>query len=133
MAFPIRRRSAPASPKPGTPGCATGSGKWWCWKTLTARPATGASPFGSSVFVSAEFAEEAKTTLPPPLAAQVIRRWQEGRSPVLCRNAVREANSGRGLTLLVLCIGWLPRLPAEEVRWAKAKLLDALLFFRLWI
>lgn len=85
--------------------------------------------FGSSVFVTAQFAEEAKTTLPPPLAEQVVRRWHAGRSPVLSLEAVREANSGPGLTLLVLHIGWLPRLSAEEVRWAKAKLLEALLFF----
>ncbi len=85
--------------------------------------------FGSSIFVSAEFAEEAKTTLPPPLAEQVIHHWHAGRSPVLSMDAVREANSGPGLTLLVLCIGWLPRLSAEELRWAKAKLLEALLFF----
>ncbi len=85
--------------------------------------------FGSSVFVSAEFAEEAKTTLPPPLAAQVVRRWHTGCSPVLSLDAVREANSGPGLTLLVLHIGWLPRLSADDVRWAKARLLEALLFF----
>ena len=85
--------------------------------------------FGVSVFVTAEFAEEAKTTLPPPLTAQVVRRWAAGRSPVLGLDAVRAANSGPGLTLLVLHIGWLPRLDPEEVRWAKARLLEALLFF----
>lgn len=85
--------------------------------------------FGSSVFVSPPFAEEAKTSLPPPLAAQVIYRWHAGQSPVLSLNAVREANSGPGLTLLILHIGWLPRLSAEDVRWAKARLLEALLFF----
>ncbi len=85
--------------------------------------------FGNSVFVGEAFAEEAKTSLPPPLGAQVVRRWREGRSPVLGLPAVRAANSGPGLTLLILHIGWVPALPDEEVRWAKGKLLEAMLFF----
>jgi len=85
--------------------------------------------FGNSVFITQPFAEEAKTSLVPPLGAQIVRRWDEGRSPILDLNAVRAANSGPGLTLLILHIGWLPWLPAEEVRWAKGKLLEALLFF----
>lgn len=85
--------------------------------------------FGNVVFVSDRFAEEATTTLAPPLGAQVVRRWHEGRSPLLGLGAVRAANSGPSLTLLVLHIGWMPWLSAEEVRWAKGKLLEALLFF----
>ena len=83
--------------------------------------------FGNSVFIGEFFAEEAKTSLPPPLGAQVVRRWREGRSPVLGLDALRAANSGPGLTLLILHIGWMPKLPAEEVRWAKGKLLGAML------
>lgn len=85
--------------------------------------------FGNSVFIGEAFAEEAKTSLAPPLGAQVVRWWGEGRSPILSRNALRAANSGPGLTLLILHIGWMPWLSAEEVRWAKGKLLEALLFF----
>ena len=85
--------------------------------------------FGNSVFIGESFAEEAKTSLPPPLGAQVAHRWREGRSPVLGLDALRAANSGPGLTLLILHIGWMPKLPAEEVRWAKGKLLEAMLFF----
>lgn len=83
--------------------------------------------FGNRVFIGESFAEEAKTSLPPPLGAQVVRRWREGRSPVLGLDALRAANSGPGLTLLILHIGWMPKLPAEEVRWAKGKLLGAML------
>lgn len=85
--------------------------------------------FGNSVFVTEAFAEEAKTTLAPPLGAQVVRRWLEGRSPILSLDALRAANSGPGLTLLILHIGWTDALSAEEVRWAKGKLLEAMLFF----
>jgi len=85
--------------------------------------------FGNSVFVTEAFAQETKASLPPPLGVQVVRRWGEGRSPVLDLRALRAANSGPGLTLLILHIGWMPRLTAEEVRWAKGKLLEALLFF----
>ena len=85
--------------------------------------------FGNSVFVTEAFAQETKTSLPPPLGVQVVRRWGEGRSPVLDLKALRAANSGPGLTLLILHIGWMPHLSAEEVRWAKGKMLEALLFF----
>ena len=85
--------------------------------------------FGNAVFVSAAFAEEAKTTLAPPVGAQVVRAWHEGRSPVLALDALRAANSGPGLTLLMLHIGWSPALSAEEVRRVKGKMLEAMLFF----
>ena len=84
--------------------------------------------FGNSVFVTDAFAEEAKTTLAPPLAEQVVQRWRRGRAPLLSLPEVRVANSGPGLTLLILHIGWRASLSPEEVRWAKGKLLEALLF-----
>ncbi len=85
--------------------------------------------FGDAVFVSDAFAEEAETSFAPPLAAQVVRRWHEGRSPVLGLGALRAANSGPGLTLLILHIGWSPALSAQEVRRVKGRLLEAMLFF----
>lgn len=85
--------------------------------------------FGNAVFVSDAFAEEAKTSLAPPLAAQVVRRWHEGRSPVLGLDVLRAANSGPGLALLILHIGWSPALSAQEVRRVKGRLLEAMLFF----
>ncbi len=84
--------------------------------------------FGNSVFVTDAFAEEAKTSLAPYLSAQIVQRCLEERPPLLSLNAVRAANSGPGLTLLVLHIGWQGLLTAEETRWAKGKLLEAVLF-----
>lgn len=84
--------------------------------------------FGSSVFVTDAFAEEAKTTLAPHLSAQIVQRCLEGRSPLLSLSAARAANSGPGLTLLILHIGWQEALAAEETRWVKGKLLEAMLF-----
>lgn len=95
----------------------------------TRPPALRRIAFGNSVFVTPPFAEEAKTRLAPPVSAQIVRRWSEGRSPILDLSALRAANSGAGLTLLILHIGWMPWLSAEEVRWAKGKLLEAMLFF----
>ena len=85
--------------------------------------------FGSSGFVTDGFCEEARTTLPPPISTQVIRRWQDGCSPILEPEAIREANSGPGLNLLILHIGWSSQLTLEEIRHVKGKLLEALLFF----
>ena len=85
--------------------------------------------FGNAVFVTEAFAAEAKTTLAPPVAVQAVRRRQGGQSPVLSLAAQRAANSGPGLTLLVLHIGWMPWLAEEEIRRVKGRLLEALLFF----
>jgi hypothetical protein len=85
--------------------------------------------FGVSVFVTDEFAAEAQTALPPSVAAQATLRSLEGRSPVLTRTAIGHANSGTGLNLLVLVIGWAAdRLEDEEVRRVKARLMEAFLF-----
>ncbi len=58
--------------------------------------------FGLSVFVTDEFAHEAKTRLPPYVDKQVLDRWVRGRSPILDLDAIRAANSGDGLNLLIL-------------------------------
>lgn len=84
--------------------------------------------FGNSVFVTDTFAEEAKTVLAPYLSAQIIQRCIDERTPLLSLNAVRAANSGTGLTLMVLHVGWRASLSVDEMRWVKGKLLEALLF-----
>ena len=83
--------------------------------------------FGCSVFVTDAFADELRGGCLPPLpAAHVITRDQERKSPVLSLDAVRWANSGDGLNVLVLHIGWdEENLSAEEVRRVKAKLVEA--------
>jgi hypothetical protein len=58
--------------------------------------------FGLSVFVTDEFAHEAKTRLPPYIDKQVLDRWARGRSPILDLDAIRAANSGDGLNLLIM-------------------------------
>jgi len=94
-------------------------------------PPTRRIAFGSGVFVSDAFVAGAKSGGEPPQSARAVREWQAGRapsaSPVLGLEAVRAANSGPGLNLLILHVGWREDLPAEEVRWAKGKLLEALL------
>ena len=85
--------------------------------------------FGSSVFVTDSFLAEAKTTLPPSISAQVVDRWRKGCSPILSPNQVRSANTGPGLNLLILHLGWADGLVTEEVRLVKAKMLEGLLFF----
>lgn len=85
--------------------------------------------FGSSIFVTDEFLAEAKTSLPPPLSAEIVRRCKGGHSPVLEPKAIRRANSGAGLNLLILHLGWASDLEPEELRRVKGKMLEAMLFF----
>ncbi len=85
--------------------------------------------FGSSVFVTDSFLAEAKTTLPPSISAQVVNRWQEGCSPILSQSQVRAANTGPGLNLLILHLGWADGLDTAEMRLVKGKMLEGLLFF----
>lgn len=69
---------------------------------LTQAPGARLAAFGMSVFVSPEFMAEARRGETPGPAVQVVRRILAGQSPVLEPDAVRRANSGPGLNLLVL-------------------------------
>lgn len=69
---------------------------------LTRAPGDRLASFGMSVFVSPEFMAEARRDGTPGLAALVARRVEAGKAPVLGPDAVRRANSGPGLNLLVL-------------------------------
>ncbi len=86
--------------------------------------------FGSSAFVTNAFAAELREgQLPPSPAAHAVQRHLVGQSPLLSSEAVRRANSGPGLNLLVLHIGWDESvLTPEEVRWVKSKLIEAFYF-----
>ena len=86
--------------------------------------------FGSSVFITDDFAEELRAgRLPPSPAAHVARREIEGRSPILDTGTVRRANSGVGLNVLVMHIGWDEKaLTPDEIRWVKSKLIEAFFF-----
>ncbi len=85
--------------------------------------------FGSSVFVGDTFAAEARHCLPPPILAQLARQPSGGSSPLLSAEAVRAANGGAGLCVLVPVIGWdAQALSAEELRWVKARLIEAFFY-----
>ncbi len=58
--------------------------------------------FGASAFVTDQFMREAQSDPAPYLAARVIRKHLQGESPVLTLPAIRRANSGAGLNLIVL-------------------------------
>ncbi len=82
--------------------------------------------FGLSVFVTEEFAHEAKTRLPPYIDKHVLDRWAWGCSPLLDLDAIREANSGAGLHLLIMHHGVMEdSLTPEEVSHARILLFDA--------
>lgn len=82
--------------------------------------------FGLSVFVTEEFAHEAKTQLPPYIDKHVLDRWARGCSPLLDLDAIREANSGAGLHLLIMHHGVMEdSLTPDEVSQARILLFDA--------
>lgn len=84
--------------------------------------------FGSSVFVTDEFVDEASASA-QPMSSLVMRRYLDGESPVLGRNAIGRANASGGVNLFILAIGWdATHLCAEEIRWVKAKIFEAFFF-----
>lgn len=92
-------------------------------------PAARLVGFGASVFVTDEFAQEAKTTGAPYPTARIVQRWLAGDAPLLDADGVRRANSGEGLTQFVTHCTWRPALAPDEARLVKATLIEALLFF----
>lgn len=92
-------------------------------------PETRLVAFGSSVFVSSAFAAQARIGLPPPILAHLARGPQKAASPVLSSEAVRAANGGAGLCILVPIIGWdKTALNDDEVRRVKARLIEAFFY-----
>ena len=57
---------------------------------------------GASVFIKDDFAEDFARAPRPGLAAEIYHRVLSGGSPILSQAEVREANSGRGLHLVML-------------------------------
>ena len=85
--------------------------------------------FGASVFVTDEFVRSIHTALMPPACAAVAMEAIQGRRRHLNLQQIREANSGDGLNLLVLAIGWSPQITDfDELSRIRAKLLDAFMF-----
>lgn len=86
--------------------------------------------FGSSAFITDSFAAELRAgQLPPSPATHLAQCHLAGKSPILHTEAVRRANSGIGLNVLVLHIGWDESvLTPAEARWVKSKLIEAFFF-----
>jgi len=63
--------------------------------------------FGLSFFATRDFAREARTTLPPFLPQQVLRRWKKGKgdNPFLDPQEVAHANAHGGLSVVALHYG----------------------------
>ncbi len=74
--------------------------------------------FGLSAFVSPEFLADVVREAHPDPAALVVALTQRGRSPILSLDEIRRANSGAGLSLLVLHY-------AEDVRRLTPEVLEA--------
>jgi hypothetical protein len=83
---------------------------------------------GTSVFVTDPYMLEAKSGVEPYLTARTIALELEGRSPILRAGAIRRANSGDGLSLLVLQYGEArERLSPERRLLVRFKMRDAFL------
>ena len=61
--------------------------------------------FGTSVFVTDSFLQEAQAADTPGLSRRIMELVWRGRSPILDRTAIRDGNSGPGLNLVVLHLG----------------------------
>ena len=81
---------------------AAGSLNGMVLEDLAAPPTERLAAFGMSAFVSPEFMAEARCGETPGVAALVARRLTAGETPVLSPDAIRRANSGPGMHLLVL-------------------------------
>lgn len=62
--------------------------------------------FGISLFVTDAFFAEFKAEEAPYLPERVLRQWQAGRPPWLSRAALRRANSGDGMNMMILDSGY---------------------------
>ncbi|HTC20652.1 MAG TPA: hypothetical protein VK859_07390 [bacterium] len=83
--------------------------------------------FGLCVFVTDDFAREARTTLPPFLPLQVLQRFKKTgkHGPFLDRKAVAHHNARGGLNLLTLHYGVDRRETIEEEIPVRSKLLES--------
>ncbi len=94
---------------------------------LTGAPGERLAAFGMSVFAAPDFMAEARRGGTPGLAALVARRLGSGRAPVLAPDAVRRANSGPGLNLIVLHYAEAPG-PPERLRGVRDKQVETFFY-----
>jgi len=93
-----------------------------------APPADRLAAFGMSAFVSPAFIAEARLGAAPGVAARLARRLAAGESPVLSPEAVRRANSGPGLHLLVLHYTEAPTDCPERLRAVRDKQVETFFY-----
>lgn len=84
--------------------------------------------FAMSLFVTDEFAQEAKTSLPPPLSYQVFTRWLKGKRVFLDSREIARHNSTTGLNLMVIHHGWRQGA-LDEVMEIRGKMLETFFLF----
>ena len=82
--------------------------------------------FCATIFVTDRFCRQARTTLPPHLGLQVVRRYLAGRLPVLDRDEVAFANARTGVNVM-MCYGGRRRdyLSAEYLLALREKMAEA--------
>ncbi len=84
--------------------------------------------FGASVFVTGAFMRQARAGTEPYLTARVIRAELEGVTPVLRPTAIRKANAGDGLNVVILHYGEAADLDEEALRQVRYLTLESFLW-----
>ena len=82
--------------------------------------------FCATIFVTDTFCREARTTLPPHLGLQVVRRYLAGRLPVLDRDQVAFANARTGVNVMMCYSGGRrDYLSSEQLLAVREKMAEA--------
>lgn len=84
--------------------------------------------FGASVFVTREFMRQARASSDPYLTARVIRAELDGVAPILRPAAIRKANAGDGLNVVILHYGEAAALDPEALQQVRFLALEAFLW-----
>ena len=72
-----------------------------------------------TVFITPEYAAYLRTDAPPMIGRGVLERWRAGCSPLLDLAQVRRANSGGGITMMVMNSGATPEIMGCPVEMAE--------------
>lgn len=70
--------------------------------------------FGISVMLKAEFMDSLSEDPQPFIASRVLEAWQRGKSPIMTRDEIAEANAGWGVDVFVLHHGYAPMKSETE-------------------
>jgi hypothetical protein len=80
--------------------------------------------FGMDLFVTEEFAQEVKTTLPPGICRQIFLRWSQGKPAFLTPKEISCDNAGPGLIAATINSGFRPGLNPTQYLEVHAKLAE---------